>query len=387
MKLLHTSDWHVGKGLRGADRSEEHRAVLAEIASVAEREEVDLVVVAGDLFDSAAPGPDAEQIVYEVLLALAATGAHVAVIAGNHDHPRRLRAVAPLLALGRVHVVTEPTRPNDGGVLRLPLAGSPDVQLAMLPFVSKRGIVRAEALMEQPAFELAQAYSERMRRLIEALTAGFHSECVNVLVAHAFVLGGEAGGGERAAHLVEEYAVPAAAFPPTAGYVALGHLHRAQRIPGGGRLHYCGSPLPLDFGESEQPKQVNVVELEPGVPGAVRAVRLTAGRRLRTITGSFDELMSGAERADDDDWLRLIVRDAPRAGLAAELRECYGERAVDIRIESTGIDAPQRRLADQHARSPVELFDEFLADRGESDPRVRSLFGELLDDALEPSAP
>lgn len=385
MKLLHTSDWHVGKGLRGADRSAEHRAVLAEIASITEREQVDLVVVAGDLFDSAAPGPEAEQIVYEALLALAATGAHVAVIAGNHDHPRRLRAVAPLLALGRVHVVAEPTRPDDGGVLRLNLADA-EVRLAMLPFVSKRGIVRAEALMDQPAFELAQAYSERMRRLIEALTAGFGPECVNVLVAHAFVLGGEAGGGERAAHLVEEYAVPAPAFPPTAGYVALGHLHRAQRIPGGGRLHYCGSPLALDFGETDQPKQVNVVELEPGVPGSVRAVRLSAGRRLRTVTGSFDELMAGADGDESDDWLRLIVRDTPRAGLAAELRQQYGERAVDIRIESTEAGAPQRRLADQHARSPVELFEEFLAERGESDPRVRRLFGELLDEALEPSA-
>jgi exonuclease SbcD len=380
MKLLHTSDWHVGKTLRGADRHEEHRQVLAEIASIAEREEVDVVVVAGDLFDSAAPPPEAEQLVYEALLGLARAGAQVVVIAGNHDHPRRLRAVAPLLALGHVHVVTEPTRPADGGVLELRLADGAELRLALLPFVSKRGIVRAEALMEQPAFELAQAYSDRLRRLIQAMCAGFRPDTINVLAAHAFVLGGQAGGGERAAHLVDEYAVPAAAFPATAGYVALGHLHRAQRVPGGARLHYCGSPLQLDFGEREGAKQVNVVELEPGVPADVRIQRLLAGRRLRTLVGSADELVAAAREGDDDDaWLRLIVRDAPRAGLADELRAHFGERAVDVRIETT-ISARAPVSPEPHARSPQELFAEFLAERGETDERVPALFAELLDE-------
>ena len=112
-------------------------------------EAVDLVVVAGDLFDSAAPTPESEEIVYRALLGLAGTGADVAVIAGNHDNARRLRAVAPLLALGRVHLVAEPTRPDDGGVLPLRARDGVDVRLAMLPFVSKRGIVRAEHLMDR----------------------------------------------------------------------------------------------------------------------------------------------------------------------------------------------------------------------------------------------
>ena len=115
--LLHTSDWHVGKAIRGASRADEHRAVLAEIAELAGAHEADIVVVAGDLFDTATPSPESEQIVYEALLALAGTGATVAVIAGNHDNARGLRAVAPLLALGNVHLVAEPRRPDDGGVL------------------------------------------------------------------------------------------------------------------------------------------------------------------------------------------------------------------------------------------------------------------------------
>ncbi|MET0577327.1 MAG: exonuclease subunit SbcD, partial [Ilumatobacteraceae bacterium] len=148
MKLLHTSDWHVGKAIRGVSRADEHRHVLAEVAAVAETESVDLVVVAGDLFDTSTPSPESEEIVYQALLALARTGATVAVIAGNHDNARRLRAVAPLLRLGRVELVTEPTRPADGGVLDLVAGDGTAVQVAMLPFVSKRGIVRAADLMD-----------------------------------------------------------------------------------------------------------------------------------------------------------------------------------------------------------------------------------------------
>lgn len=383
MKLLHTGDWHVGKGLRGADRHDEHRAVLGEIVAIAEREAVDLVVVAGDLFDSSAPPPIAEQLVYETLLGLAGTGADVAVIAGNHDHPGRLRAVAPLLALGRIHLVTEPTRPDDGGVRRFTARDGSGVQLAMLPFVSKRGIVRAEALMEQPAFELAQTYTDRLRRLIETLTAGFGADTVNIVAAHAFVLGGETGGGERAAHLVEEYAVTANSFPATASYVALGHLHRPQRVPGGGRLHYSGSPLALDFGEGDQTKQVNVVTLAPGVPAQVDPVVLTTGRSLRTVVGSLDELLGGAVDPDDDAWLRIVVRDAARPGLADEVRRELGDRVVDVRVENTAARSQGGSLdADHRTHSPQELFESFLAERGETDERLPALFADLLDEAL-----
>lgn len=381
--LLHTSDWHVGKTIRGASRAEEHRAVLREIADHAAAADVDLVVVAGDLFDTAAPAPESEEIVYQALLALSRTGASVVVVAGNHDNARALRAVAPLLALGNVHVVAEPRRPDDGGLLALTARDGTPVRVALLPFVSKRGIVRAGDLMAREAFENAQRYSERMRCLLEALCSSFADDAVNVLAAHTFVLGAVSGGGERAAHLVDEYAVTAPSFPPSIGYAALGHLHRAQRVPGAAPLHYCGSPLQLDFGEDEHAKQVNVVTLEPGVPADVRAVPLRAGRPLRTVTGTFEEL--GDRAADvvvDDPWLRVIVRTAARAGLADDVRELLGPGVVDVRIDApTRVSDPDVRR-DHHNRSPQELFAEYLATQGVEDERITALFAELLDDAL-----
>jgi exonuclease SbcD len=377
--LLHTSDWHVGKAIRGASRADEHRAVLAEIAEIAAAQEADLVIVAGDLFDSATPSPESEQIVYEALLALAQTGATVAVIAGNHDNARGLRAVAPLLALGNVHLVAEPRRPEDGGVLSITTRDGTPVRIAMLPFVSKRGIVRAADLMDAEAFENAQRYSDRLRLLIEAMCAGFTDDAVGILVAHAFVLGALQGGGERPAHLVDEYAVTAASFPPSISYGALGHLHRAQRIPTGAALHYCGSPLQLDFGQGDQPQQVNIVTAAPGVPAEVRAARLAAGRRLRTLRGSIEEL--AAADVADDPWLRVVIQGERQAGLADDVRRLLGPRAVDVRVDVPDTAGTSNRR-DHRGRSPQELFGEFLRSQGVADERIDALFAELLDESL-----
>ena len=248
MRLLHTSDWHVGKTIRGHSRHDEHAAVLDEIVAITDEQQVDVVLVAGDIFESSAPAPESEALVYRTLLRLAETAGHVVVISGNHDNARRLHAVTPLFELGNVDLLSEAVSPDAGGFRRLPI-GDESLNLALLPFVSQRGIIRAADLMEGAAFENANVYADRLRALIELLTSGFDTDSVNVVMAHAFVLGGTAGGGERSAHLVEEYALTAQAFPATASYVALGHLHRPQKIAGPAPIHYCGSPLQLDFGE------------------------------------------------------------------------------------------------------------------------------------------
>lgn len=377
MRLLHTSDWHVGKTIRGRSRHVEHEAVLGEIVSISESQEVDVVIVAGDLFESAAPTPESEGLVYETLLRLAKHADHVVVIAGNHDNPRRLKAVAPLLALGNVHVLTEAAPPEAGGVQHLTV-GDETLNLALLPFVSQRGIIRAAALMEGAAFEHAQVYADRLRVLIEHLTAGFHADAVNVVVAHGFVLGGSAGGGERAAHLVEEYGLTAQAFPATASYVALGHLHRPQKIPGGAPIHYCGSPLQLDFGEQRQAKQVNIVDVAPGVPAKVTAAPLTSGRGLHTISGTLADLAAKRDELDDQ-WLRVRVDEPRRPDLADDVRALLGDGVVDVEVihesDATPVER-ERRLG----RDPVETFTEYLTELGMADKRLTAMFVELLED-------
>ena len=384
MRFLHTSDWHVGKAIRGRSRAAEHAAVLAEIAAVADERAVDLVLVAGDLFDAAAPPPEAERIVYEALLQLAAGGSRpVAVIAGNHDNAARLAAVAPVFAAHGVHVLDRPTAPADGGVVELHTAGG-TARLAMLPFPSQRGVVTADQLMGGEAADHGQTYAARVQRILGALAERFEGDgpAVNVVLAHLMVMGGTLGGGERGAHTIFDYWVPATAFPATAHYAALGHLHRAQQLDGPCPIHYCGAPLQLDFGETANEPRVNVVTAEPGRPGvAVEAVALTAGRRLRVLRGTPEELEVAAVSIDlGDDHVKLVVESGPVPGLADALRERFPS-AVEVVLAQREADEQQGAGAaeSRRGRSPQELFGAYLDEVGAADESVLALFAELVD--------
>jgi exonuclease SbcD len=379
VKVLHTSDWHVGKTLRGRDRGAEHEAVLTEVAAVADRESVDLVLVVGDLFDTAAPTADAERIVYRALVELSDRGRRpVVVVGGNHDNQRRLAAVRPLLDLGSVHVQPGLAAADRGGVLEL-VAGGDRVRIALLPFLSQRWIVKADDLMALDADQHQGQYKARMASVVEHLTAGFDAEAVNLVAAHLMVDGGTLGGGERSAHTIFEYSVPSTVFPVTCSYVALGHLHRPQAVPGPCPIRYSGSPLQLDFGETADHKTVTLVEASPGTPANIREVPLTRGRRLRTLRGSFAELEAQAGDLGDD-HLRIVVRESARVGLGDEVRGLF-PNAVDVVVERSGEpDARPVRASSRGGRTPTELFSDFLVDRDEDDPKLVALFRDLFDE-------
>ncbi|MDH4115975.1 MAG: exonuclease SbcCD subunit D [Acidimicrobiia bacterium] len=374
--LLHTSDWHVGRTMRGRSRIEEHRQVLGEIATIAADRGVDLIVVAGDLFDVAAPSPEAEQVVFRALLDLA-EAAPVLVVAGNHDNPRRLEAVAPLLELGRVTVVGAARRPDDGGMVRL---GGLGVQIALLPWQSQRGIVTAADLFDRDAADQAISYEMRMRKLIGALTEGMSPDTVNVVVSHAMVHGAKDSGSERHAHIFG-YAIPALAFPSSLSYVALGHLHRPQQVPAPAPVWYSGSPLQLDFGEVDDIKSVNFVTAEPGLPARVEPVPLTAGRRLVRLSGTVDDVLAEAGRVEDA-WVKVELDEPARSGLADEIRSALPD-VVDVTLVKPAaaerpVQGPQRL-----GRSPRELFSEYLIQRGVVDAGLEAMFGDLLEEAHE----
>lgn len=354
--------------------------MLAEIAAVAAAETVDLTVVAGDLFDSGAPGAESERIVYEALLDLAAVSP-VVVVGGNHDHPRRLQAVTPLLELGRISVGAMLARPDEGGVLRMTIDSGETARIALVPFVSRRGIVTADHLMGLDADKHGGVYAERLALVLAALTQGLSTEEVNLVVAHLMVHGGMLGGGERAAHTIFDYAIPAQAFDGALSYVALGHLHRQHRIPASAPVWYSGSPLQLDFGEHEDRKGVLVVEATPGLPASLRPIPLLAGRRLVVLRGSLEEVVTAAEGLEEDAYLKVELEERARVGLADEVRSIL-PNAVEVALaaaEDAGVAEPPERLG----RPPHELFVEYLEERSVSDERLVSLFAELLAEAHE----
>ncbi|WP_018587472.1 exonuclease SbcCD subunit D [Salinispora arenicola] len=379
MKILHTSDWHVGKVLKGRSRAEEHKAVLAGLIEVARRERPDLVVVAGDLYDTAAPTPEATRLVTRALTALRRTGADVVAIGGNHDNGAALDALRPWAEAAGITLRGSVREDPDEHVIDGTTAGGERWRLAALPFLSQRYAVRAVEMYELTAAEANQTYADHLGRILTRLTEGFvEPDRVHLVTAHLTVVGAATGGGERDAHTVLGYAVPATVFPGTAHYVALGHLHRAQQVQGGCPIRYSGSPLAVDFGEQENVPSVTVVEVTATTAAQVREVPIPAAASLRTVRGTLAQL---AEIEAPDAWLRVYVREQPRAGLREEVQELF-PRALEIRIDPELVPASGSgtRIAQRAGRSPRELFGDYLDGRGHTDDDVRGLFDELFEE-------
>jgi exonuclease SbcD len=364
----------VGRKIRGRSRADEHRSVLAEIAAVAADRRVDATLVAGDLFDASSPSPEDEAIVYRALLDLAHV-APVLVVGGNHDSSARLEAVRPLLDLGRITLVARPTPPPQGGVTLLEDLG---LMVAFLPFVSQRAIVKADQIMSLDPDQHAQTFEGRMKRIIETLTEGMGLDTVNVVLGHLTVFGAQTGGGEREAHIFG-YAIPPLAFPGNLSYVALGHLHRQQRIAAAAPVWYSGSPMQLDFGEIADEKGVLLVEAEAGKPASVEGVLIENGVRLLQIGGTLEEVIAMAPDVEGA-YVKVVLDEKARSGLSEEVQAAI-PGAVIVTLARTDDTRLKERVA-RVGRSPVELFATYLTSKGVADQAVLDLFKELEQEVV-----
>ena len=382
MKILHTSDWHVGKVLKGRDRYDEHAAALGSLTSIARDSDVDLVLIAGDLFETAAPTARSQGLVMQTLLALREDGRHVVVIAGNHDNQSLIEAVyRPVLGEIGLHVLGTPRRPDAGGTSVLRIRDGTQVRVAALPFLSHRYAVRAAEVMFHEFAEHALDYSSRVAEIVNLLTADFNPDAVNVVMAHATLLGGRRGGGERDVQTSLDYELPASLFPPSAHYVALGHLHRSQEIAGPCPIYYSGSPLAVDFGEEANEPSALVVTAEPGIRADARAVAVTGGRGLRTLRGSLDQVIAAGEQAGDR-YLRVILAEPARAGLGDLVRDKL-PNTLEVLLDDAHRPVPGLRSTSRPSRvgrSAAQLFGDYLSEQNVADPRLNAMFAELLDE-------
>jgi exonuclease SbcD len=378
MRFLHTGDWHVGKTLFGRSRLNEQEQVLREIVDIARREQIDCVLVAGDVYDSFTPSAEAERLVCDTLAEIAGAGISTVVIGGNHDHPKRLAALRNLGNPLRIYVRPEPCGPANGGVVQVHSRnGAEQAHIAVLPWVPEHRVIDI-GQMRNPEDEWYANYSEQVARMCQLLVASMPVDAISVLLAHLYVHDAEVSGSEKQVHVVKPLAVSPARLP-VVQYAALGHLHKPQQLKGLPRV-YAGSPLQMDFGESGQDKSVSVIDVKAGKPADVRTLRLRGGRRLRRVACRLDGLAAKVDECGDD-WLQITVEASTHiSGLAQQVCEILPNAlAVEQRVAlppGAGEQAPR-------PAEPLKLFELFLKEQKDTvaSPAILDKFEALYREA------
>lgn len=385
MRILHTGDWHLGRTLEGRSRLQEQEKFLEELVLMAEEQQADAILMAGDVYDSVNPPAAAETMFYEAAARLTENGRQLVVISGNHDQPERVSAVAPLVSRRGISLVGLPT--SECVRLHVPRTGETAV-IAALPYPSEARL--AELLAgDGDETELRIAYSAKVGKLMRQLSGAFQSDTVNLAMSHIYVLGGLECDSERPIQVGGAYTVDPSALDIGAQYTALGHLHRPQAVKAGGMVRYSGSPLAYSFSEAGQAKSVMQVDVVPGGIPQTEELFLTSGKPLVrwSCRGGLEEvwryLDEGRDRSAFID-LELHLGEAMSMGDIQKLRKAH-EGIVHIRPVYPGREAEE--LVSSRAQMPVhELFRKFYQRQSggaEPEEELVDLFMSLVSEDEE----
>ena len=396
MKILHTADWHLGKHFEGTDFSllDEQRKVLNRIVEIASEEAVDVVLIAGDIFDSYNPSAQARRLFYETVCALSESGRFVVAIAGNHDSPDMLNAEIPLYLDRNIVVMGTPgddlsvfRRQSDdwnvmtSGQFLLLERGGERLVLFLLPYASE--VRLREAILSDSVELRAAEYVEKIAYLMNRQVP-FQADRV-IGVGHIFMDGGEESGSERQLMLGTAYRVPLSVVPAHFDFMLLGHLHRYQRLDE--KVIYSGSIFPISAREVERSPDKVVVIVDGD--GAVETVPILGPDRVAVLRfDSVDSALREAEKHSET----LVFLEIRVSALSSEeinrIKKAYGDNLIALKVTLPGLSAQENQF-DIKSMSHEEIFREFYREKyGEYPPdELVSVFLEMLDrtgDKLNP---
>ncbi len=352
MRLLHTSDWHLGRSFHREGMLAHQATYVDHLLEVVESERVDLVVVAGDLYDRALPHVDAVRLADEALVRLAASRASVVVTSGNHDSAQRLGFGSRLIDAAGVHLRADPATVGTPVLL-----GDEHGAVAVhgLPYLDPHAVAEPWGLAQRSH---EAALIEAMRRVRADVTS--RRDARTVVLAHAFVAGAEPSDSERDISVGGVSRVATSVFDGI-DYVALGHLHGPHVLDH--RLRYSGSPLAYSFSEADQRKGSWLVDLDARGDVAAEFVEAPVPRRLARLTGDLEVLLTDPTLArHEHDWVQATLTDAVRPGQAMErLRRRFPHTLV-LGFAATVPGLGVLPAARTHGRTDHDIADEFVAD-------------------------
>ena len=383
MKILHTADWHIGQRLHERQRTDEHEKFLEWLLNTIQEHKVELLLVSGDIFDTALPSSESTNLYYRFLYRLFdETDAYTVITAGNHDSARHLEAPREFLEMGRIYVVGLADDPAKC-VFTFP-RNNPRVAVAAVPYLSEGDL---RHLSYETEAERGERYRERFKAFYADCVAVMPAELPKILMGHLFVQGGAIGTSERNIQIGGATATHASDFPDGVGYVALGHLHRPQTIKGTNYpIRYSGSPIPLRFNEASYRKKMYLLELsDDGTLAEDKEINIPVFKKLCTVEGDENCVLSAATKKNwKDTYIQVKLKlDTPRGGISDEIRKAFSDRGGDVL--SIELELPEAKqgptIPVEDMKRPEEIFAQFHRTQYDGNPPDETLiqtFSELV---------
>ena len=383
MRILHTSDWHLGKYLGTSSRLPEQVEFMEELIEIVEKQKIDLIIIAGDIYDTNNPPAEAENLFYNTLIRLSNKGQRpVIIVAGNHDSPERIAAAGALAAITGVFIIAAQKtvvhkgvyehfniEAADEGVLELNI-GSEKAVIAAIPYPSEKRLNEVFIGQNQES-GLQKTYSEKVGTIFSELSKKYREETINLAVGHFYFNGGVSSDSEREIQIGGSYAVDPAVLPEKAQYVAMGHLHRPQRVAGSDKAFYSGSPIQYSKSEINYAKSVYIADIKPGNEALVEKIYLRNYKPIEVWKAdSIEEAIRICrERQHEKNWVFLEIK-TQRPLLLSEIKEIKMAKKdiVEIRpyIESADSESGRESVEEsEEIKSLKEEFCDFYQERKE----------------------
>lgn len=387
MKFIHTSDWHLGKSLEGHSRLEEQEKFCDDFVKLVDDNDIDMVIIAGDVYDTSNPPAKAEKLFYKTVSRLANNGERcVLVISGNHDNPERLAAITPLtheqgiIILGYPLSFTEKAKYKGfeiieakEGCLKIDINGE-RATIITLPYPSEK---RLNEAIGNPSNddEAQQTYSQRVGEIFRELESNFEDDTINIAVSHIFVVGGEETDSERPIQLGGSLLVEKKDLPTKAQYIALGHLHKPQKASHRLNAYYSGSPLQYSKDERSYAKGANIVDIKAGETPIIQSIYFKNYKPIEVFkcNGVEEAIKICEDNKDRDIWSYFEIKTEHVIN-QSEIKQMKDLLDDIIEIRPIITSEYEEEEIDVKEKSMGELFKEFYQFSTGLEPR-----GELMD--------
>lgn len=401
MRIIHTSDWHLGKCLEGYSRLEEQKLFIEELSNIADKNDIDMIIISGDIYDNNNPPAAAEKLFYTSAKKLSLNGKRpIVIIAGNHDSPERLTAASPLayehgiIMLGTPKSVAQVGKykgysilASSEGCLEIELKGE-KVIIISLPYPTEKRLDELIHNELQPESIAQKTYSDKISSIFDKLSSNYRQDTINIAVAHLFMAGGEECDSERQIQLGGSLAVNPSALPKMAQYVALGHLHRPQKVKNTDiKAFYSGSPIEYSKSEINYKKCVYIVDIHSNSETKVEKVILENYKPIEVwnCLSVEDAIKKCEENKDRNIWVYLVIH-TDRVILSSEIKMMKSLKKDIVEIQAIINDKEEIiNEAFEEDKSPKDLFIDFYFNQNKIKPsdEMVELFMSIKEEDYE----